>query len=144
MSLPGTGFFPFSIMPLEPFKLLSVSIVYYILVRSIMRWCITYRWMDNPCYCSLRLKFDSFSFQNTILYILLQCTWNILKDTIGCVTKLVSTNSGRLKLYQAYSNVNVLKLEINCNKEIKKPTNMWRLNNILKNDWDKEETKGEL
>ena len=31
---------------------------------------------------------------------------------------------------------NALKSEINCRKEVKKSTNMWRLNNtLLKNDW---------
>ena len=30
---------------------------------------------------------------------------------------------------------NALKLEVNCKKEVKKPTNMWKLNNmLLKND----------
>ena len=38
-----------------------------------------------------------------------------------------------------FSDHNALKLEINCKKEVKKPTNMWRLNNtLLKNDWVKE------
>ena len=42
-----------------------------------------------------------------------------------------------------FSDYNALKLEINCEKEVKKPTNMWRLNNkLLKSDWIKEEVKG--
>ena len=36
----------------------------------------------------------------------------------------------------------VLKLGINSKKEVKKPTNMWRSNNIqLENDWFKEEMR---
>ena len=39
----------------------------------------------------------------------------------------------------------VLKLGINSKKEVKKPTNMWRSNNIqLENDWFKEEMRAEI
>ena len=43
-----------------------------------------------------------------------------------------------------FSDHSALKLEISCTKKVKKPTNMWRLNNILlKMDWVKEEIKGD-
>ena len=44
-----------------------------------------------------------------------------------------------------FSDHSDLKLDINCKKEVKNPTNMWKLNNILlRNDWVKEEIKGEI
>ena len=43
-----------------------------------------------------------------------------------------------------FSDYNAFKLEINWKKEVKKPTNMWSLNNVLlKTDWVKE-IKGEI
>ena len=44
-----------------------------------------------------------------------------------------------------FSDHSDLKLDINCKKEVKNPTNMWKLNKILlRNDWVKEEIKDEI
>ena len=59
------------------------------------------------------------------------------------------TNLNKFKMTEIipsiFSDHSALKLEINCKKKVQKPTNMWKLNNmLLKIDWVKEKIKGEI
>ena len=49
------------------------------------------------------------------------------------------------KISSIFSDHNALKLRINCKKEVKKLTDMWRFNNtLLKRNWVKKEINGEI
>ena len=66
------------------------------------------------------------------------------KDHIW-VTKQVSTNTKRLKLFPAYSQTTILKLELNHKEKFARSSNIWRLRTILlKNDSINQETKNQF
>ena len=67
------------------------------------------------------------------------------EQTMFWVTKQVSNDTKRLKLFPAYSQTTTLKLELNHKEKFGRNSSSWRLNSILlKNEWVKKEIKEEL